>query len=59
VTVGSLDDPAAAGMPEKQYGVESRLPAFFALASLPEETTDEALPAWREKLAASKPAEPQ
>jgi hypothetical protein len=56
VTIGSLDDPAAAGLPEKQYGVEGRLPAFFALASLPEETTDEALPAaWREKLAASRP----
>jgi hypothetical protein len=58
VTVGSLDDPAAAGLPEKQYGVESRLPAFFALASLPEQTTDEALPAeWRDKLAAGHPAE--
>ena len=36
----SLDDPRGI-CPEKQYGIESRLPAFATLADLPGETTAE------------------
>jgi hypothetical protein len=55
VTIGSLDDPARAGAPERQYGVESRLPAFAGLAALPETTTEAMLPPeWAAKLAARK-----
>ncbi len=39
VTVGSLDDPAAAA-PTEQSGVEARLPWFETLASLPAQPTD-------------------
>lgn len=38
VTIGSLDDPAAAP-PERQYGIESRLPWFATLHRLPEQRT--------------------
>jgi len=40
VMVGSLDEPAAAAI-EMQYGVESRLPAFETLHTLPGATSDE------------------
>jgi len=40
VSIGSLDDPRGI-FPEKQYGIESRLPAFATLADLPGETTAE------------------
>ena len=39
VTIGSLDDPAAAP-PERQYGAESRLPWFDTLAALPAQDTN-------------------
>ncbi len=38
VTIGSLDDPAAA-VPEIQYGVESQLPWLHVNADLPREET--------------------
>lgn len=45
VTVGSLDDPAAAP-PEMHYGIESRVPWVAALHQLPaQETGTEDLPA--------------
>ena len=44
VAIGSLDEPGRV-KPVKQYGVESRLPAFFALAELPGETTEDSTPA--------------
>jgi hypothetical protein len=40
VMVGSLDDPAPIVM-EEQFGIESRLPAFATLHTLPGETTTE------------------
>jgi hypothetical protein len=40
VTVGSLDEPASAAI-EMQYGVESRLPAFEKLHTLPGAASDE------------------
>src|SRR3954464_1685820 len=40
VTVGSLDEPAAAAI-EMEYGVESRLPAFEKLHTLPGAASDE------------------
>jgi hypothetical protein len=43
VSIGSLDDPRGV-FPEKQYGIESRLPAFATLADLPGETTAEGTP---------------
>jgi hypothetical protein len=37
--------------PVNQYGIESRLPAFFKLADLPGETTEQSTPAeWLPKL---------
>jgi hypothetical protein len=51
VSIGSLDEPARV-KPVNQYGIESRLPAFFELAHLPGETTEEGTPAeWLPKLA--------
>ena len=51
VSIGSLDEPGRV-TPVKQHGIESRLPAFFALAGLPGETTGESTPAeWLPKLA--------
>ncbi|MDF3062299.1 MAG: aldehyde-activating protein [Microvirga sp.] len=51
VSIGSLDEPARV-KPTTQYGIESRLPAFFELASLPGETTEEGTPAeWLPKMA--------
>lgn len=59
VTIGSLDEPERAGRPEKQYGVESRVPAFFDLAALPESTTEEMLPPqWAAKLATGARPQP-
>jgi hypothetical protein len=50
VSIGSLDEPARV-TPEKQYGIESRLPAFERPAALPGETTEQWLPAaWAGKL---------
>jgi hypothetical protein len=50
VSIGSLDEPARV-TPEKQYGIESRLPAFEHLAELPGETTEQSTPAeWAPKL---------
>jgi hypothetical protein len=51
VSVGSLDEPARIRV-EKQYGIESRLPAFATLHELPGETTAESTPAeWLPRLA--------
>jgi hypothetical protein len=51
VSIGSLDEPGRV-KPVNQYGIESRLPAFFELAALPGETTEESTPAeWLPKLA--------
>ena len=44
VSIGSLDEPGRV-TPVKQHGIESRLPAFFALAALPGETTADSTPA--------------
>ena len=50
VSIGSLDEPGRV-KPVSQFGVESRLPAFFELADLPGETTEEGTPAdWLPKL---------
>ncbi len=50
VSIGSLDEPARV-KPVNQYGIESRLPAFFKLADLPGETTEQSTPAeWLPKL---------
>jgi len=46
VTVGSLDEPAGIAM-EEQYGVESRLPAFATLHTLPSSESDDGVPAER------------
>ncbi len=44
VSIGSLDEPAKV-VPERQYGIEARLPYFAALAALPgEQTTEEDVP---------------
>ena len=40
VTIGSLDDPARV-KPERQYGVESRVPWWHELFVLPEVRTDD------------------
>lgn len=51
VSVGSLDEPARIRI-EKQYGIESRLPAFATLHDVPGETTEESTPAeWLPRLA--------
>jgi hypothetical protein len=51
VSIGSLDEPARV-KPVIQSGIESRLPAFFDLAGLPGETTEEGTPAeWLPRLA--------
>src|SRR5918998_3651966 len=51
VSVGSLDEPARIRV-EKQYGIESRLPAFATLHELPGATTEESMPSeWLPKLA--------
>ena len=51
VSIGSLDEPARV-KPVNQYGIESRLPAFFELAGLPGETTEAGTPAeWLPQLA--------
>ena len=46
--IGSLDHPEAV-TPEKQFGVESRLPAFFLLHDLPGMRTEDFFPS--EKMA--------
>lgn len=43
IALGSLDDPAAFA-PERQYGIESRMPWFHELAGLPGQTTEESMP---------------
>jgi hypothetical protein len=43
VSIGSLDEPDRA-IPEIQYGIESRRPAFEALHKLPGITTEEDIP---------------
>jgi hypothetical protein len=43
VSIGSLDDPSAV-TPENQYGIESRLPAFEKLHSLPGARTEDDVP---------------
>ncbi len=53
VTVGSLDKPATAVF-EMQYGIESRLPAFATLHTLPAETTEEGTPPERMARLASR-----
>jgi hypothetical protein len=40
ITVGSFDDPARLVM-EEQYGIESRLPAFETLLTLPGEASND------------------
>jgi hypothetical protein len=40
VSIGSLDDPARI-KPEVQYGIESRIPAFEMLHTLPGERTED------------------
>ena len=51
VSIGSLDEPARV-KPVNQYGIESRLPAFFELAGLPGETTEAGTPAeWLPQIA--------
>jgi hypothetical protein len=51
VSIGSLDEPARIRV-EKQYGIESRLPAFATLHELPGETTEESTPhEWLPRLA--------
>ena len=40
MTIGSFDNPAPLAM-EEQYGIESRLPAFDSLHTLPGSTSDE------------------
>ena len=50
VSIGSLDEPGRIKV-EKQYGIESRLPAFATLHELPGETTEESTPAeWLPRL---------
>jgi hypothetical protein len=43
-TIASLDSPAGVA-PERQIGAESRLPWFEALAGLPEQRTEDTVPA--------------
>ena len=43
LSIGSLDAPARV-RPERQIGIESRVPWFAELAALPEARTDEAIP---------------
>ena len=51
ISIGSLDRPERITI-EMQYGIESRLPAFFDLHKLPGETTAKSTPAdWLPKLA--------
>jgi hypothetical protein len=44
VSIGSLDRPEAV-IPEMQYGIEARLPAFDALHTLPGSRTEDDIPA--------------
>ncbi|MCB1377634.1 MAG: GFA family protein [Alphaproteobacteria bacterium] len=44
VSIGSLDQPEAA-IPERQYGIEARLPAFTILHALPGTRTEDDIPA--------------
>jgi hypothetical protein len=46
VAIGSLDDPASVP-PDRQIGIESRMPWFADLTALPASTTEEAIPAER------------
>ena len=58
VSLGSLDDPSAIP-PELQYGIESRVPWFAALASLPgDQTTEEEDPALSGAIAATNHQHP-
>jgi len=51
VAIGSLDEPQRIAV-ETQYGIESRLPAFATLHTLPGETTRDSTPAeWLPRLA--------
>ncbi len=51
VSIGSLDEPARI-RPDIQHSIESRLPAFLELHTLPGQTTKESIPAeWLPKLA--------
>ena len=43
VSIGSLDEPAAV-TPARQYGIESRLPAFEGLHALPGSRTEDDVP---------------
>jgi hypothetical protein len=43
VSLGSLDDPARV-VPDKQFGIESRLPFVAMLASLPGTRTEDDIP---------------
>ncbi len=43
VAIGSLDNPALA-LPQQQYGIESRLPAFALLHTLPGSRTEDDVP---------------
>jgi hypothetical protein len=43
VSIGSLDHPEQV-MPERQYGIEGRLPAFFHLQDLPGSRTEDDVP---------------
>ncbi len=58
VSIGSLDQPAKV-TPGRQYGIESRMPWFAALADLPgETTTEEDEPALAAAIAASNHQHP-
>lgn len=57
VSIGSLDDPAAV-KPTFQYGIESRVPWFSELASLPGSRTEDDLPEdYIGKIKASRPSD--
>jgi hypothetical protein len=42
LSIGSLDDPSRVP-PRMQFGIESRLPCFSGLASLPAQTTEQSI----------------
>lgn len=57
VSIGSLDEPSRVE-PVKQYGTESRLPAFEKLHTLHGEATEDAVPTdWLPKLASRQHAD--
>ncbi len=58
VSIGSLDQPAKI-RPGRQYGIESRMPWFATLASLPGQTcTEDDIPALADAIAASNHQHP-